>query len=593
MAVNNFKKDEDLKESLNIDIVKRLFKYLKEYKMLVMQTLLLMGVVIAVDLMNPFFMQLGIDKFIAEKDIKGLVLLGIVMIVLNIVSMICSGARIRLMTKVSNRILLTIRQQLYIHIQKLSFGFFDSRPVGKVLARIIGDVNSLNDLFTSSVTNLIPDLFTLIAVMAIMLFMNVRLALVSLITLPFLMVAMGFVQILARKRWQVYRKKNSNMNAFTHEDFSGIRVVKSFTAEERTSGSFRQLLKEHRGSFMKAVIVADAFWPMVELSWGIGTVIVFWYGLKLLNTGTISIGILVAFTGYISRFWRPVVNIANFYNTLIINMSAAERIFEIMDIDPEIEDGPLAVDMPPIKGEVVFNDVSFEYEEEQPVLKNIDFSVKAGETIALAGPTGEGKTTIVSLIARFYDTQSGEVLIDGYNVKDVTLESLRSQMGIMTQDTFLFSGTIKDNIRYGKLNATDEEIVKAAKAVHAHDFIIKLEKGYDTDINERGTRLSAGQRQLIAFARAMLANPRVLILDEATASIDTHTERLIQKGIEKLLKGRTSFVIAHRLSTIQHADRIMIIKNGRIKEVGNHEELMNAKGSYYNMFTAQYKFLEA
>jgi len=328
------------------------------------------------------------------------------------------------------------------------------------------------------------------------------------------------------------------------------------------------------------------------MSWGVGTVIVYWYGMKLIGSQTISVGMLVAFTGYASMFWQPIMNISNFYNSLVTNIAGAERIFEIMDIEPEIKDGADAVPMPRIKGNVSFKNVTFGYDENHPVLKNVSFDVKAGETIALVGPTGMGKTTIVNLISRFYEAQEGIVSIDGYDVRKVTIESLRSQMGVMMQDTFLFSGTIKDNIRYGKLDATDEEIITAAKAVKAHDFIIKMEQGYETPVNERGSRLSAGQRQLIAFARALLANPRILILDEATASIDTHTERLIQQGIRNLLAGRTSFVIAHRLSTIQNADRIMVIDNGCIREMGTHEQLLKNKDLYYELYMAQFRFLE-
>jgi ATP-binding cassette, subfamily B, multidrug efflux pump len=410
--------------------------------------------------------------------------------------------------------------------------------------------------------------------------------------LPFLLVSMFLVQSISRKRWQLFRKKNSNMNAFTHEDFSGIRVVQSFTAEDSTSRTFMGLLSEHRNAFLRAVRLNDLFWPIVEMSWGIGVVIVFWYGLKLLNTETISVGLLISFIGYIGLFWMPIMEISNFYNTLITNIAGAERIFEVLDLKPDIDENVKGIVMPRIKGNVVFKHVTFGYEKKVPVLKDVSFQVKAGETIALVGPTGVGKTTIVNLISRFYEAQQGEILIDGHNVNHVTLESLRSQMGIMLQDTFLFSGSIKDNINYGKLDATEDEIENAAKAVQAHEFIMKMPKGYDTNVNERGSRLSAGQRQLIAFARALLANPRILILDEATASIDTHTERLVQKGIEKLLKGRTSFVIAHRLSTIQNADRIMVIDHGRISEIGNHEELMDFKGLYYQLVMSQFKLMD-
>lgn len=592
MPINNFRDDEEMKQKINLTTIIRLFSYLKPYKLPVAKTLVLMGIVIAIELFNPYFLKLGIDRFIKNGDWRGLLMLGGVMIVVNALAMLCAKQRIVTMAKVTNDILVTIRQQLYSHIQKLSFAFFDSRPVGKILARIIGDVNSLNDLFTNSITSLIPELVKITAVVAIMLTLNFRLALAAFVTLPFMMAVMVFVSRNSHKRWQVYRKKTSNVNAFTHEAFSGMRVVQSFAAEKETSNTFYTLCKEWRDSFMRAVRFADFFWPSVEMSWGVGTIVVFSFGIHLLNTGSVTIGLLVAFSSYVGMFWQPIMNISNFYNQLVNNITGAERIFEIMDIKPDIEDIKNSIQLPPIKGNVSFRHVTFGYEKNKPVLKDVSFNVRAGETIALVGPTGVGKTTIVNLISRFYEAQGGEVTIDGYDFRNVTIESLRSQMGIMMQDTFLFSGSIRDNIRYGKLDATDEEIVAAAQAVQAHDFIMKFEKGYDTNVNERGSRLSAGQRQLIAFARALLANPRILILDEATASIDTHTEKLVQEGIKKLLAGRTSFVIAHRLSTIQSADRIMVIENGRISEAGNHDELMNAKGLYYNLFMAQFKFLD-
>lgn len=591
MPINNFREDETLKESLNLDIIKRLLGYLRPYGPAVVKTLLLMAVVIAVDLMNPYFLKVGIDRFIGQGDGKNLLLLGGVMVVLNGVSMICSRFRVIIMGRVSNKILLTIRQELYTHIQKLSFTFFDNRPVGKILARIIGDVNSLNDLFTNCVTSLVPELVKITAVAIIMLLMNYRLALVALATLPVMVVIMFFVMTVSRKRWQIFRKKTSNMNAFTHEDFSGIRVVQSFAAEKETSNTFLKLLNEQRTAFVRAVRMNDCFWPIVEMSWGVGTILVFWCGAGLIASNAITPGLLVAFTGYVSMFWQPIMNISNFYNQLVTNMSGAERIFEILDIEPDIKDVEAARPMPRIKGEVTFRNVTFGYDEGQQVLKDVSFRVKPGQTIALVGSTGAGKTTVVNLISRFYEVSAGAVLIDGCNVNDVTLDSLRGQIGLMPQDTFLFSATIRENIRYGKLDATDEEVVAAAKAVSAHDFIMKFEKDYDTDVNERGTRLSAGQRQLIAFARTLLADPRILILDEATASIDTHTERLVQQGIRKLLKGRTSFVIAHRLSTIRSADVIMVIEDGDIAETGTHEELIKRQGQYYNLYTSQFKFL--
>lgn len=592
MAKNAIKQDEELKTQSNIEIVIRLFKYLKPYISKVVIVMLLMIFVMACSLLNPYLLKITIDEFIVESNLRGLVIVGILMIVLNFFSMLASKLRITMMAKITNNILLTIRQELYTHIQKLSFTFFDGRPAGKILARVVGDVNSLQQLFTNSITSFIPELLTLVCVTFIMFSVNYKLALASIAILPVLMIGLFLIETISRKKWQAYRQKRSNMNAYTHEDFSGIRVVQSFAVEKRTSGNFLGLVKEMNNAFIDAVRLNDTFWPLVELSWGFGQLIVFWISIRLMKTdSTMTVGTIVLFTGYISMFWRPIMNITNFYNTLITNFAAAERIFEIMDMKPDIVDIHDALPMPKIKGQVEFKNVNFGYDDGTKVLDNVSFKVSPGETIALVGPTGAGKTTIVNLISRFYDVQEGEVLIDDKNVSSVGIESLRSQMGIMLQDTFLFSTTIKENIRYGKLDATDEEVEIAAKAVNAHEFIMKLEKGYDTEVNERGSRLSVGQRQLISFARALLANPRILILDEATSNIDTFTERTVQRGIKKLLYGRTSFVIAHRLSTIRDADRIMVIDNGKIVETGTHEELVKLKGSYHNLYMSQYKFL--
>ena len=427
----------------------------------------------------------------------------------------------------------------------------------------------------------------------IVIILDFKLAIACILLLPVLGVGMFMIEVSSRKKWAEYRSKRSILNGYTHEDISGIKVVQSYAKENDTDDKFKVLVWDHLKSFISAVKVNDFIWPIVELSWGLGTIIVFYLGYTLIRSGDLEIGTLLAFSMYIGMFWRPIMNLSNFYNTLITNLSAADRIFEILDIEPFIKDDLDKDNIGTIKGEVEFKNVSFSYSEEQKdlVLKDVSFKIEKGEKIALVGETGAGKTTIVSLISRFYNPTSGEILIDNKNVLNYNLESIRIQMGIMLQDTFLFSTSIKENIRYGKLDATDEEIIEAAKAVNAHDFIMSLENGYDTMVNERGTRLSLGQRQLLSFARALLANPRILILDEATSNIDTQTEIIVQKGIEKLLSNRTSFVIAHRLSTIRDCDKIIVIDNGEITESGTHEELLNLKGYYYELYKAQYSFL--
>lgn len=591
MAVNSFREDEEQKETVNRVTLVRLYKYMFAYKKEVIGVLFIMAVCIAITLVNPLIIERAIEVYIKNSDKPGLIRLGIFGIAINIVLVLLIKLRMWIMAKVCNNILKSIREELYVHIQKLSFNFFDSRPTGKILARIMGDVNSLKDILSDSVTTLIPEFLTVIAVAAIMIIKNVYLALSVLVVMPFLTVCIVIVQKAAHKRWQLVRKKSSNLNAYIHEELSGIRIIQSFTAKDEAMDNFDGLLKEHKDSFVNAVLIADGFSALIEISWGVGTFLLYYIGVKVLGVGTVGVGTLLAFGTYSTMFWSPIRNLANFYNKIVTNISAAERIFEILDTEPEISDSKDAYELPEIKGAVEFDDVTFSYSDkaDSNVLQNVSFSVKPGENIALVGPTGAGKTTIVSLISRFYEVSSGRILIDGNDISKVSIESLRSQMGVMTQDNFLFSGTIKDNIRYGKLDATDEEIINAAKAVHAHDFIMKLEKGYDTEISERGSRLSNGQRQLLAFARTMVSNPGILILDEATSSIDTHTEILVQKGIEAMLKGRTSFVIAHRLSTIKNANRIFVIDKGGIIESGSHDELMAKKGAYYELYAAQFK----
>lgn len=587
MPINSFKEDENLVEVSKIKTLGRLFSYLLQYKLPILGVLLIMAYCVGVSLVNPLLMETAIDNHIVAKDFEGLYRIATIAIILNLILIILVKVRMYVMAKVCNNVLVNIRQQLYTHIQTLDFKFFDSRPTGKILARIIGDINSLKDVLSNSVTTLIPDFITICAVVIIMFIKNPLLAAASLISIPFMIVGIWFVQSRSHARWQIHRKKSSNLNAFVHEDLSGIRIIQSFHAEHETRDTFHELIKEHRSSFMDAVLYADAFGSVIDFCWGFGCISLWYTGIVILGIEKTSVGTLIAFGTYITMFWQPIMNLSNFYNQLITNISGAERIFEILDTKAEISDANEVTEIPPIKGEVDFEQVSFSYDENTKVLQNVSFHIHAGETIALVGPTGAGKTTIVNLISRFYDIQEGSIKIDGHDIKAVSIESLRRQMGIMTQDNFLFTGTIRENIAYGKLDATEEEIIAAAKAVHAHDFIMKLPKQYDTVLEERGGGLSVGQKQLLAFARTMVSMPKILILDEATSSIDTKTELLVQEGIEALLKGRTSFVIAHRLSTIQKADRIFVIDKGGILEEGNHDTLMKKQGAYYKLQMAQ------
>ena len=589
--LNNIEKDEEIVRRSKKEIIIRLIDYLKPYKVKSIIVILLMILVMLCNVVNPYLLQQAIDVHVVNKNINGILLIGGLLLVINIFAWIASKIRWTMISKITNNILVNIRHELYEHIQKLSFDFFDNRPVGKILARVVGDVNALKNLFNQSIQTLIPELLSLVCVAIAMFILNIKLAMACVILLPFLTIAMFYIEIHSRKRWEVFRNKRSNLNGFTHEDFSGIKVVQAFANEKNTEKNFRKMVKEQKEAFLNAVRLNDCFWPLVELSWGIGTLIVFAVGYRLILSGEIQVGKLIAFSMYTGMFWRPIMNLSSFYNTLITNFAAADRIFDILDENPDIENIGQAPKMSRIEGNVEFRNIDFSYNVGGKVLNNINFKVNSGDRIALVGATGSGKTTIISLLSRFYDPTNGEILVDGKNIKYVDLYSYRSQMGIMLQDTFLFSSTIMENIRYGRLDATDEEVINAAKAVNAHEFIMKLENGYDTEVNERGSRLSLGQRQLVSFARALLANPRILILDEATSNIDTQTEILVQKGIEKLIKGRTSFVIAHRLSTIRDCDKILVISEGEIIEAGTHDELLRNKGMYYDLYSAQYEFL--
>jgi ATP-binding cassette subfamily B protein len=581
-------------ESSKIEIIKRLLVYVKPYKMKVIFVIFLLLIVMACGTLTPYLMKLSIDTFVAEKDIKSLLFLGGALILVNILSMLISGIRTIAMSKITNQILVDIRHSLYTHIQTLSFNFFDNRPVGKIISRVVGDVNALQNLLNNSIVNLIPNVFTIILVVSVMLILNPILGAVCLITMPLLTIAMFVIEIKADKKWKVFREHRSSLIGYTHESLSGMKVIQGFSKKKYAKDKFNDHIGNHANGFMTAVYTQDFFWPFLDLFRGLSLVILLVSGYILNRQNNLTLGTLMAFFMYIDMLWRPIINLSSFYNAFVTSMSAGERIFDILDTKSDMLDENSANNnLPTIKGDIEFDQVTFSYSKgDGAALKDTSFKLKAGEKIALVGETGAGKTTITNLISRFYDPTFGSVKIDGIDIKNVNIESLRSQMGIMLQDSFLFSTSIKENIRYGKLNATDEEVIAAAKAVNAHEFIEKLEDGYDTNVNERGSRLSLGQRQLIAFARALIADPRILILDEATANIDTETEILVQDGIKKLMDGRTSIVIAHRLSTIRDCDKIFVLSHGKIVEEGTHEQLLLNRGYYHKLYTAQYTFLK-
>ena len=591
MARNTFDVDETLEKEFNWSHYKRLGAYIKPYKKAVFKTLFVIILANLASMLGPYFTKIAIDQVIPQKNLSLLLILGAIFLFSLVIIGWCMRYRIYAITEIGQDILKDMRFSIFEHLQKLPFSYFDSRPHGKILIRVVNYINTLSDLLSNGLINLISDLFNVIITLIFMLFIDVKLTLYSLLLLPVLFVMVLFIQGKQRKAYQELSNKQSNLNAYIHESISGIKITQSFAREDENFQIFNEVSEEYRQSFMKAVRVQYLLWPAVQNISVITTCFIYFVGIRQLGV-SVTTGTLIAFIGYINNFWNPVINIGNFYNSLITATAYLERIFETMDVVPEIQDAPHAIALPPIKGTVDFQHVYFRYEEGKNILTDVSFHIEPGQTIALVGPTGAGKTTIINLLSRFYDVNEGAVKIDGYDVRDVTLRSLRKQMGVMLQDTFIFSGTIIENIRYGNLTATEEEVIQAAKIVRAHDFIKDLKDGYETVVEERGSTLSAGQRQLISFARALLADPKILILDEATSSIDTKTEELLQEGLQQLLKGRTSF-IAHRLSTIKNSDKIFYIDGGRIVEEGSHDQLMAKHALYHHLYQSQYDLLKS
>ncbi|EJY54716.1 ABC transporter-like protein [Alicyclobacillus hesperidum URH17-3-68] len=586
-----YRDDEALEKSFQFTLMKRLASYMRPYPGLMAAAFCATLGNLAVTLIAPYLVGRTIDTAIAHHRVHALLAYGAILIGLYLLNFAASSFRIYLTNQLGQRVIQGLRRELFVHVQGLSSDFFDARPAGSILVRILNDVNSLQDLFTNGVINSITNLFTLIGIIAIMFSLNWQLSIVTLVVVPFMFMLSLRLTIQIRRAWQQVRLRLSRINAHLAEGIQGMRVTESYVRQDENQMFFEKMNRDYMATFLRAQRWSIPFGPLVDLTGALGSALLFWYGVHLLHNGVVTVGLLVAFANYLGNFWTPIGQLGQVYNQILVAMASSERIFQYLDTQANVVDRDDAIALPPIKGKVEFRSVGFSYEEGRRALSDVSFEALPGQTVALVGHTGAGKSTVINLLARFYDPTEGSILVDGKDIAKVSLDSLRSQIGIVLQDTFIFSGTIMDNIRYGNPAASDEEVKAAARAVYAHEFIENLPEGYHTEVRERGSRLSQGQRQLISFARAILADPRILILDEATASIDTYTEHLIQKGLNVLLEGRTAFVVAHRLSTIRDAHQILVFDGGRIVERGTHAQLMAHGGYYYDLVAAQYKFL--
>ncbi|UCH32260.1 MAG: ABC transporter ATP-binding protein [Candidatus Bathyarchaeota archaeon] len=570
-------------------LVARLLKHLLVYKRRFTITVVAIVIVSLTGLLPPYLLQVAIDNYIVSSNFTGLTIISAILVSVYLVNWISAYLRTFQMSWIGENMVNDLRKQLFSHLQELSFGFYDRSEAGEIISRVTNDTDTLSQIFVQGVLTLISDVLTLVGIVAIMLLLSVPMTLAAFSVIPLLILLIFIFQSRLRKAYRATRKKIAVVTSRLEQSISGIKEIQSFTREQDAIEDFRQANVENLQANVQAGKLFALLMPAVQIVGAIGTSVVLWFGGISIISGSITLGIVIAFLLYVSKFFRPLVDLTTFYNTIQSAMSAAERIFVTLDTKPEISDAPDAVELSHVKGKIAFNHVTFGYDSDRPVLEDIDIHVEPGKTLAIVGPTGAGKSTIVKLLSRFYELQKGTVTIDGWDVRKVTLHSLHRQMGVVLQEPFLFSGTIMENLKYGKLDAADGEVEQVAKIVGIHKFIISLPQGYETDVGERGSRLSVGQRQLVSFARALLSDPPILILDEATSSVDPYTELKIKKALTVLLKNRSSLVIAHRLSTVRNADNIIVIDEGKIVEEGNHAELMKKKGMYHRLYKKQFK----
>ncbi len=585
-----FNEEEELKRKTpDRVLLGRLLTYLTPYKKGLIAIAFLVFLSSLANLLGPYILRFAIDVYISNRDYQGLLWSVTAYTILSVVQWFCGREQTIKMNTIGQTVIYKIREDMFSKLQALSLRFFAEQETGRVISRVTNDVSSLDEVLSSGLMIILTDVVMIAGILVAMFSLNIELAIVSLIVFPLIGILIWFFQSQAKRAYLKTRQKIAGVTSRLQESISGIRVIQSFTGETRSMQDFGQANVENLQANLQAAWVFATFMPVIEIIGAIGTCTVLWYGGLQVMRGELTIGVIVAFLQYIDMIFRPLLTLAMFYNSFQAAMAASERIFELLDTPIEIPETEGLTALPPIRGEVEFKGVTFSYTQRHPVLRNIDLTVPAKHNYAIVGPTGAGKSTLINLLCRFYDPNRGAVFIDDHNLKEISPRSLHAQMGIVLQDPFLFSDTIMENIRYGRLDATDEEIVEAAKVVNAHEFITRLPEGYNTEVLEGGSNLSMGQKQLISFARALLADPKILILDEATSSVDPYTELLIKEALERLLRDRTSFVIAHRLSTVRNADRIIVLDNGRIVEEGTHSELLKKEGLYSGLYTAQFK----